>query len=371
MSYFSVIRNSKLNKTEIETPQLEVREEIKEFVNRWNSFVDKRYRIPMYGCVDPEEVELYDKRMGEFSPHNITKDEELYLKLNLAKSKVRKAVVNHVRAYNEYVLINGCAPRITGQTIDRDNVFDKLPYLNKPINLNEYEQKYIDENTIKVVVRIDLRKFITQFNDFVQKNGRYPKRSKTDKMEDALYKAWWRYSKTEVLTDKEKDYYKENIINLSAENTTKDKNDEKKVKKTIIRFVNNYKLFIQIYGSEPKRCGTRPNEVELYKQKWRFTQKKYLSSDDAKYLMENGFNIIESVENVRNTIIKFVNNYTEFVQTYGSEPKYSGTMPGERDLYRRKRRLTQIENIRPEEIEYLRANGFTMETCDTENSLIK
>ena len=371
MSYFSVIRNSKVNKVDVETSQSEVREEVKNFANEWNAFVEKHYRIPMYGCVDPEEVELYNKRMEEFSPHNITKDEELYLKRNLAKSKIRKAVVQHVKVYNEYVLINGCPPRISGQIVDRDDVFDKLPYLNRPINLSEYEQKYIEENTIKVVVRIDLRKFITQFNDFVQKNGRYPKRSKTDKMEDALYKAWWRYTKSETLTDKEKEYFNKMIINLAKDEAEEDKNNKSKIKNAIILFVNNYKLFIQTYGSEPKRCGTRPNEVELYKQKWRFTQRKYLSNDDAKYLMENGFNITESIENVRNSIIKLVNNYTEFVQTYGSEPKYSGTRPGERDLCRRKRRLTQIGNVTPEEIKYLRENGFTMEDYDVENSLTK
>ena len=369
MSYFSVIRNSKMNKADVETSQLEVREEIKNFAIEWNAFVEKHYRIPMYGCVDPEEVELYNKRMEEFSPYKITEDEELYLKNNLAKSKVRKAVVNHVIAYNEYVLIHGRTPRISGQVVDRGDVFDKLPYLNRPLNLNEYERKYIEENTIKVVVRFELRKFVHNFNDFVQKNGRYPKRSTTDKMEDALYKAWWRYNKLETLTDKEKEYFNEKIINLATAETKEDNNN--KIKNTIIAFVNDYKLFIQTYGSEPKRSGTKPNEVELYKQKWRLTQEKHLSSDDVKYLIENGFNITKNVENVRNTIIKFVNEYTGFVQTYGFEPKYSGTKPGERELYRRKRRLRQIENLKPEEIKYLEANGFTMEDYGIKNSLIK
>lgn len=370
MSYFSVIRNSKENKEEVETPHLEVREEIKDFVNDWNAFVEKHYRIPMYGCIDPEEIELYNKRMEEFGPHNITNDEELYLKINLAKSKVRRAVVNHVKAYNEYVLIHGDTPRISGQVVDRGDVFDKLP-LNRPLNLNEYEQKYIEENTIKVIVRIDLRRFVHNFNDFVQKNGRYPKRSTTDKMEDSLYKAWRRYINPETLTDEEKEYYNEMIINLANNEIIEDKNNKNKIKNTIIAFVNDYRLFIQTYGSEPKRTGTRPNEVELYKQKWRLTQEKYLSSDDAKYLIENGFNITKNIKNVRNTIIKFVEEYTEFVQTYGLEPKYYGTNPGERELYRRKNRLRQLENLKPEEIEYLKANGFTMEDYDIKNNLIK
>ena len=123
----------------------------------------------------------------------------------------------------------------------------------------------------------------------------------------------------------------------------------KKIKRTIIEFVKNYTEFVQTYGSEPRRCGTKPNEVELYKQKWRFTQKKYLKPEDAEYLIEKGFELFDDIEKVRKTIIKFVSDYNEFVQTYGDDPKYSNTRPGELELYRKKRRLTQIKNITPEE----------------------
>ena len=297
MNYFSdtapfSTKQQKKDAPTIDDSQLKVRDEIKDFVKQWNNFVEEYYRVPMYGCIDPHEVELYNKRMVKYNIRNITKDEALYLEKNLAKSKVRRTVVKHVNAYNEFVLLNGYPPKTLGERTARDNEYNKWPCLNKPLELNEYEIKYIEENTIKVTVRLKLREFITQFNNFVQANGRYPRSSCADKQESSLYKAWKRFQQPEILTDKEKEYYQEHIKTIPIPKTINSEvMDENEIKRGIIEFVKNYNEFVQTYGSEPRRTGTRPNEVRLYKQKWRFTKIQNVKPAEAEFLTANGFKV--------------------------------------------------------------------------------
>ena len=288
MNYFSGTKTSKKMQADKAMEQLVVRDEIREFVKEWNSFVEKYYRMPMYGCIDPYEVELYNKRMIDYAPHNITQDEELYFQCYLARSKVRRVVVMHVRAYNEFVLLYGYVPRKSEGRI-RDNKFDKWSCISQPSNLSECEKKYIEENTIKVKVRIELRKFISEFNAFVKKHNKYPSGVSTDKEERRLYHVWVKFRQPDAMTEYEKEYYKNNIATITKTKTGIDKSLIVKI--SIINFVKNYNEFVQTYGREPRRCGTNPNEVELYKQKWRYTQMKNLKPVDAEYLTAQGFKV--------------------------------------------------------------------------------
>ena len=260
---------------------LKIRDEVKDFVNQWNAFVDKYYRIPKRGSLDPKEKALYTKRVEDFAFKRVTKEEWHYLEKNLQQSKVGQIIINYVEDYNEFVLLHGHAPRHNGEKPNEKNIYERGVKLTKKQRLNEYERKYIDENAIKVIIRDVVIEFIEKFNKFVQSNERYPSHNSKNKDECSLYEMWCLFRDADILTPGEKEYYKNNLLTI----------DKLQAKPTIRQFVKNYKEFVQTYGAEPTRSGKNPNEIALYKQKWRYTKIKYISLIDAKFLTRNGFKV--------------------------------------------------------------------------------
>lgn len=186
-------------------------------------------------------------------------------------------------------------------------------------------------------VRFSIKYFIRDFNAFYLEHKRTP--LDNSKEEHPLYLRWHKYRNFNNLNEEEKEYYIKNIVDIG------------KISWLLQKFVNDFNAFYAKYNRFPSQNAETEEEASIYSRYRYYTNRYNCNDEELQLLKENG---IIPKDNVRKAIIKFVNEYNEFVSTYKRKPRTCNI--DERKLYSKISRYTKDKNLNEDEIAYIEKN---------------
>ncbi|MFQ6724082.1 MAG: hypothetical protein ACLRFE_01935 [Clostridia bacterium] len=299
---------------------------VKRFVEDYLKFIDKNGREPSI----QHEKELYKRMIHYTNPNNLSEDDVIYLERNGIKVRpndkskvVGRGVKGFVEEYKEFVEKYHRKP----DCVTEKTLYGKMIRYTNANNLSEVEIEYLEDNDIEIrylddtnLVRKVVKKFVAEYKEFVEENGREPKKQN----ETNFYYKKIYYTNSKNLTEAEIRYLEENGISVR----TFDRSDP--IGKGVKNFVQEYKDLIEKNGRKPRY----ETERGLYDKMIRYTNPKNLSDDDIKYLKENGIEIrsLDKTNSIRESVIKFVQEYNAFVTSNGRNPLQSSGIKIEEKL---------------------------------------
>lgn len=334
----------------------EVKLAVENFVKEYKDYVKR------YGC-EPTiitEPSLYSKMNMYTNPKYLTEGDIQYLQKNgieinlFDKTKsIREKVKSFVAEYNVFVNQHQRNPLYNESDEYEKKLYIKhLRYtgLNNKRGLNELEKKYIEDNLIKVSIRLSIKKFVEDYITFVSTKHREPKTNIIE--ESVLHERILRNTNSKKLNQDEINYLQQNDISVGEY--------DKVVKLSVKLFVKDYKNFIKTYKHLPVPNSTNMDEVMLCLQLGKYTNPKYINQAEKEYLIANDIELCDTTVQIRRNIKKFVEDYAEYIKIFRRKPRCRGD-EYERRLYFRWQYYTNKENIKDfnnNEIEYLNQNGI-------------
>lgn len=186
-------------------------------------------------------------------------------------------------------------------------------------------------------VRFSVKYLVRDFNAFYLEHKRPP--LDNSKEEHPLYLRWHKYRDFDNLNEEEKEYYQKNIVDMGN------------ISWLLQKFVNDFNAFYEKYNRFPSQNAKTEEELSVY-SRYRYYSKKYnCNKEELQLLKDNG---IIPKDNVRKCVIKFVDEYNDFVSTYNRKPNTKSKE--ERNLCSKYHRYTTVENINKDEIVYIEKN---------------
>lgn len=248
---------------------------------------------------------------------------------------------------------------------DEKEELDKLGFV--------YAINGVDEDNI----RLALKRFIDEYNDFVATHNRAPSRSPKGKTPSELSyekklkgkKERWINDKT--LTGLERDYLLTHLLTPT-------------IRPVIQKLIEDYNEFIGIHHripvSKPKNDSEEENrnETNLWQRKRKWINDASLNANERNILITNG--LMRENENIREAVENFVLEYFAFVEENNREPSENKPLgkteiekKAEISLATRKSIYTRIKNLNVDEIPFMKEKGFELkeEYTDTVSLAVK
>jgi len=291
-----------------------IRVSLKTFVEKFNKFVQKYNRLPNPSSTDLTgneykiESSLYRAWLNWRDRSYLKNDVEAeYLKANgidvidEVQDSVRKEIKELVNEYNEFVNSTGREPSYSPHNkTEEENkkekrLYDKKRHWTKRVQLVADEEDYLKNNLIqlgKTTIRPELIQLVNDYNAFVTEKGRVPKSNKDDKEETNLYGKYI-YWKDERHTNKdEQSYLQANLIQIQKDT----------IRKELKQFVEEFNAFVATKKRKPTKAPINETEqenkaeVNFYTRtkKWTNARRSKLNSDEIKYLLDNGLEVVEA-----------------------------------------------------------------------------
>ena len=190
----------------------------------------------------------------------------------------------------------GKLPRQRGGTPAERSLHNRLRMYTDPKNLEIQEQQYVIDNGIELKevveetddIRLAIKQFVIECNDFVSKNKRLPKYSATIEGEFAIYKKWIIYTNPQNLNPNEQQYVIDNGIEMREIVEVTDN-----IRPAIKNFVEDYNKFLNQYCRPPRQKGPEKGENALSARHFKYTQAKNLNAEEIPFMKEKGFQIKE------------------------------------------------------------------------------
>lgn len=251
-----------------------VRKSLKKFVEDFNSFVSIYGRPPIDR---KEEHAIYLRWINYRNKDNLTEVEKTYLDENLVKlESVSVPMMEFVKEFKRFIEIHGRKPSIVGESKEK-NLYRRYAYYKKEKNFNEDQIVFLKANGIISAdnVRDAIKKFVTEFNDFVETHRRYPIQGK----DKALCAKWRVYTDPKNLNKEELEYVQTRLA--------KSDNIRQKVKE----FVEKYNRFISTYNKKPKYSSEDKEERYLCELYYRYTNAKYLRDEEIEFIESRGIKV--------------------------------------------------------------------------------
>ena len=320
-----------------------------------------RFKLNIDNLDTLQLIDSLKSNIFAFNRKNDFEFEDFYNRLLTYKNEYGDCLVP-----NAYICKDGYPLGQKVSSIRSDNVFIS----------NIDKQRLIDIGFIWIAkgfdsdnIRVDLKRFVEEFNQFITTNKRMPKRCdepKTDeeKYEKSLYQKWLVYHKFENLKNNEEiNYIQDNLIQLEKDT----------IRESVKKFVKDFVDFVIKNKREPRQTGDT-EERKLY-DKWTTYRKieNLKNEDEIEYLQTNGITLIEeNIDGVRNVIKKFVREFNTFVLRNKKTPSKNGEID-ERSLYAKWIKYRKVKNLNQNEINYLRDNGIELveEYNDSVRKIIK
>ena len=191
---------------------------------------------------------------------------------------------------------DGQLPKQRGETPAERSLHNRSRMYTDPRNLEREEQQYVLDNGIELRevvevtddIRLVIKQFVVEFNDFISKNKRLPKYSATIEGEFAIYKKWIIYTNPQNLNPNEEQYIIANGIELREIIKVTDN-----IRPAIKNFVEEYDKFLNQHGRPPRQKGPEKGENALSARHFKYTQAKNLNADEIPFMKEKGFQIKE------------------------------------------------------------------------------
>jgi len=245
----------------------------------------------------------------------------------------------------------------------------KISYIrNSTIKLDQIEkQRLTDIGFVWVArgldddgIRVDLKLFVNEYNDFVTKRGRTPKRyrnpqNQEERDESNLRSKRDRYRQVENLKNEDEiQYLQVNLINLPE------------ISKDLIKFVEDFNAFVLKYKRAPgspnnPKSREEKDEINLYVRWRKYRKEENLNNEEEKkYFKIN----LAQPPNIRKEIRDFVEDFKNFVKEYGRLPKCyknpkNQAERDERNLHNKWYRLRRAPKLTHwDEIRFLQENGI-------------
>ena len=241
------------------------------------------------------------------------------------------------------------------------------------ITLNE-EQKQIITNVgfVWIVrgidsdnVRMSIKQIVNDFNAFINKNGKKPRKlanPKTQEERDELNLVSRWKGLTSNSNDAEKDYIKANLIKVEE------------IRDFIVKVVQDVNAFINKNGKMPRLVANPKTQEEKdeYNLAIRWRRRDRNLNDAEKDYIEANLIKVEEKEEIRDWIVKVVQDVNAFINKNGKNPEYlrNPETQEERDelnLWRRWNRLARNSN--GAEKDYMEANLIKVE--EIRDSIVK
>jgi len=285
---------------------------------------------------------------------------------------IRVALKQFVEKFNSFVIAHGRCPIAYNtpknqKEIDEARLYAKWKWYRNFKNLeNEDEIIYVQISLIKPpMIRDVVKQFVTDFNDFVIKYKRAPNayknpKNKEEQNEKNLYARWRRYRQADGLENEDEiKYLKDNLI------------QPPNVREVVKQFVEEFNFWIsghnRIPNQRPQNATELENreEINLYAKWRRYRLAKNLNQDEQDYLKANGIDVIEEyIDTVRKEVKQFVADFNTFVIIKKRPPQSSSKKkPGQENkdelsLYKKWCKYRQAKNLNRDEQDYLKEHGI-------------
>ena len=338
-----------------------IRFSVKKFVQEFLAFKEKSNRYPRKSA-DKDENSLYTRWSIYTNPHNLNEDEKKFINANNIKSPkedvIHNYIIDFVNDYLEFIQKYHRKPRHRGSEPGETNLYQKLLKYTNPANINEEERQFIESHSIEIREKQtieNIRQSIIIFvDDFIKFKEVY-KRNPRSTTESALYQRWFKYTNLPDLTNEEIKYLQDNDIEFLKKDI---------VRKSVKCFVAEYLNFVEKFHRTPNKSGTESGEGLLYNKTLTYLNPDNLSIEEQKYIQENGIKL-RCEEKIRPAIIKFVNEYLEFIQKFKRKPRKRGPEDRELSLYQRHKMYTDPKNVNEEEQLYLKQHNIINSSEET------
>ena len=197
-----------------------VKSEIKEFVAKYNQFVELNKRAPTSSYANNDERKLYASKLYYVDDNNCSSKDAEYIKKNLQYAPLIKYyLVQFVEEYNEFVKTHNRCPSQFGSEKNDATLYQRwIHYCKHRTNLTDEEIVYLENNLIQIrKLRQYVVEFVNQYLAFKKEKGREPSSSlKVPTPERNLAISVHRYKYKLKLTEDEIEYLKEIGIDVRA-----------------------------------------------------------------------------------------------------------------------------------------------------------
>ena len=298
-----------------------------------------------------------------------------HLKELTSSVDIRPCIIEFVEKYKAFIATYHKHPQSAGEIEGERNLYCLWSRYTNPENLQGKEKEYLEQNGIEVReikeiaivegVRECVVEFVERYKKFVVTYHKKPQMRGKIERETSLYLLWLRYTNPENLQGKEREFIDQNGIKVREI-----KGEVEGVRECVIKFVEKYKKFVKNYNKNPHSKGSLEGENVLYGLMYRYTNPENLQGKEKKYLEKNGIKVKNKVEGVRDCIVRFVEKYEDFVETYNKRPQYAGKIEGENHLYALLVLYTNPDNLKAkEETQYLIDNGIKVRELESKMEL--
>lgn len=333
-----------------------VRRDIKRIVQLLNEFYDAYGRMPLKNSEDKYEANLSRKWYQLRNKRDLNEQELNYIKENsptedglfihkYAKdSYIKISVKNFIAELNDFVYYNRRMP-VSNKESEK-HFFEIWYEFSKPNTLNDAERKYIADNMPgELKIRQFIVDFVNAFNEFVITNKRVPNQKNGGK-ENTLYYKWNTYKNLKLSTI-EKEYVNANLLFFPI--TPHAYNIKQEVRIQVIDFVREFNEFVTEYKRLPSASFKNKSERSLWSKYFRYTVKGEVSEMEKEYIKQN----LKSIE-IRQSLMDAVQNYNKFIETYKRKPQFNGTEKNELSIVIALKKVISLEDLTEQEKKYIK-----------------